>query len=376
MVDIPSGAAVRATGGETVTYGTSSPGVNLLVSGGNLYADAGSTLVLNCTGSNALNVTRGVIGGAGMTVNQGNFVWMGGNVVGSLTNQSSQFTIQDTGGMIGVYEASSGTLTNAGTITHAAGATLYLTYGSTLSNLTGAVYDLQGNTYTGNYPNNASAAFNNAGLLRKSGSGTASISGVSFNNTGMVEVDSGTLSIGSYTQTAGTTDLNGGGLEFSSPAQILGGQLLGSGTINGSVVNIGGLLSPGRSPGSIILNGDYTEGTAGALLFELGGLAGGQFDFLDVNGTASLGGTLEISLLDGYHPMLGDSFRVMDFNSRTGDFDSIQALGASGFQFTTEYNADSLTLVTEAVPEPSTMILALAAAASLLLVSRCRRCRM
>ena len=311
-----------------------------------------------------------------MTVNQGNFVWMGGNVVGSLTNQSSQFTIQDTGGMIGVYEASSGTLTNAGTITHAAGATLYLTYGSTLSNLTGAVYDLQGNTYTGNYPNNASAAFNNAGLLRKSGSGTASISGVSFNNTGMVEVDSGTLSIGSYTQTAGTTDLNGGGLEFSSPAQILGGQLLGSGTINGSVVNIGGLLSPGRSPGSIILNGDYTEGTAGALLFELGGLAGGQFDFLDVNGTASLGGTLEISLLDGYHPMLGDSFRVMDFNSRTGDFDSIQVLGASGFQFTTEYNADSLTLVTEAVPEPSTMILALAAAASLLLVSRCRRCRM
>ena len=106
-----------------------------------------------------------------------------------------------------------------------------------------------------------------------------------------------------------------GSLAFSSPAQILGGQLIGSGTISGSIVNSGGLLSPGHSAGSIIINGNYTEGTAGGLLIELGGLGIGQFDYLDVNGTASLDGTLEIAFLNGFHPAIGDTFHIMDFNS-------------------------------------------------------------
>ena len=172
-------------------------------------------------------------------------------------------------------------------------------------------------------------------------------------------MDSGTLAISSFAQTAGSTDLKGGSLEFSSPAQILGGELLGSGTINGSIVNGGGLLSPGHSAGSIIINGNYTEGTTGTLLMELAGLTSGQFDYLDVNGTASLGGTLEIAFLNGFHPAVGDTFHIMDFNSRTGDFDSIQVLGASGYQFVPEYTGGGLTLLTQAVPEPSTIIMGL-----------------
>ena len=256
-------------------------------------------------------------------------------------------------------------LSNAGTITQAAGSSLNLLSGS-LNNLAGAVYDMQGDVSINShyyYYNNHSGAgtFNNAGLFRKSaGSETATIdSAVAFNNTGTVEVDSGTLQFGNFTQTTGATDLKGGSLAFSSAAQILGGKVVGSGAINGSIVNSGGLLSPGHSAGSITINGDYTQGSAGALLIELAGLGSGQFDYLDVNGTAALDGTLEIAFLNGFHPMIGDTFHVMDYYSRTGEFDMIQVLGASGYQFLPEYSSSGLTLLTQAVPEPSAIILLL-----------------
>ncbi|MGA2616764.1 MAG: PEP-CTERM sorting domain-containing protein [Thermoguttaceae bacterium] len=245
-----------------------------------------------------------------------------------------------------------GTFTNAGTITHSG--TLYIGY-TTLNNLAGAVYNLQGSGLVNNYYS-MSGTVNNAGLFIKSGTGTASIV-PSFNNTGTVEVDGGILNIGNFTQTAGSTTLNGGSLAFSNPAQILGGQLLGSGTINGSVADIGGLLSPGHSAGSITINGDYTEGTAGAMLVELGGLGSGQFDYVDVNGTASLDGTLEVAFLNGFHPSLGDTFHFLDFNSRNGQFDAIDVLGDSGYRFNTVYTSSGADLVTTATPEPGTLSL-------------------
>lgn len=63
----------------------------------------------------------------------------------------------------------------------------------------------------------------------------------------------------------------------------------------------------------------------------------------------------------------------MDFNSRTGDFDSIQVLGASGYQFLPEYTGGGLTLLTQAVPEPSTIIMGLTGLVFLLLLARRQR---
>ena len=331
VVQVPAYAAVRVTNGETATLGTSSPGVSIVVSGGNLYPDAGSTLLLNCVGGSALSLAGGAIGGNGTTTNIGNFLWAGGSITGTggLTNQSSQFTISGNGG-----QTLNGTLKNSGTIAQVANGVLSLS--STVNNLAGAVYNLQGSCTI-----NGHGTINNAGsFLKSSGTATANIYSY-FNNTGTVEVDAGTLSFASsFIQTAGSTNLNGGSLTFSGSAQILGGEILGSGTINGSIVNSGGLLSPGHSPGSLILNGNYTEGAAGALLIELGGLGSGQFDYLDVDGTDSLGGTLEIAFLGGYHPALGDTFHFMDFNSRSGQFATIEVLGSPGYQFNTVYTSN------------------------------------
>jgi len=370
-------------------------------SGSSLIVGTGATLTLNMTGSQQAKMVGGSLRGAGTTINQGNLAWSGGNIgdystggtvvnqgnlvwtggsiqgSGVLTNQSS-LTIGGNGGQY-IW----GVLNNAGTITQNANGSLYMVNSTTtpggqhfavVNNLAGALYDIQGDTSImgggggsgsgpeGSYSRWSGGTINNAGLFRKSaGSGTSSIdSAIAFNNTGTVEVDSGTLSFGNFTQTAGSTDLKGGRLSFSSLAQILGGLLEGSGTINGSIVNSGGLLSPGHSAGSIILNGNYTQGAEGALLFELGGLTNGQFDFFDVNGTATFGGTLDIAFLGGFRPSVGDMFHIMDFNLRVGDFSLIQVLGAPGYEFAPVYTGNGLTLFTQtaqAVPEPSTLAL-------------------
>ena len=94
------------------------------------------------------------------------------------------------------------------------------------------------------------------------------------------------------------------------------GTLGGSGLIEGSIVSEG-LVSPGTSPGTLTVDGDFTQDAGGTLLMEIASLA--SFDQLDVSGTLFAGGTLEVDLL-GYSPAAGDTFDLLDFASATGSF--------------------------------------------------------
>ena len=61
--------------------------------------------------------------------------------------------------------------------------------------------------------------------------------------------------------------------------------------------------------------GNYT------LTVELAGLASGsQYDALNVSGSATLGGALNVSFLGGFTPALGDSFDILTTASRIGTF--------------------------------------------------------
>jgi hypothetical protein len=73
-------------------------------------------------------------------------------------------------------------------------------YGTTLNNLVGATYDLQGDGGFAQEFNGATQIINNAGLFEKSaGTGTSAIgTDVAFNNTGTVEIDAGTLTFAGY----------------------------------------------------------------------------------------------------------------------------------------------------------------------------------
>ena len=192
---------------------------------------------------------------------------------------------------------------------------------------------------------NGGGVFNNLGTLtRASSSGTALVNFGSgtFVNSGLIDIQTGTLSlIGTIPQVAGVTRMSGGNLLLDRPFPLQGGRLEGNGTITGSVNNTGGIVSPGLSPGLMTMTGDYTQGAGGTLAIELGGLTPiTQYDRLAVNGTATLNGTLSASSINGFTPNLGDAFTVLLYGSRSGTFSTIQ-----GGTFTANYNPNDLTIV-------------------------------
>ena len=131
----------------------------------------------------------------------------------------------------------------------------------------------------------------------------------------------------------------------------------GSGTIGGNVNNSGGTISPGNSPGFMAIEGAFSQGEGGRLLVELGGNAEGtEYDVLQVDGEATLAGTLEVTLLDGFEPSLGDTFDILDFGSISGDFDEVILADLAG---TLQWKVSGLLSdgIISVVPEPTSIAL-------------------
>jgi autotransporter-associated beta strand protein len=85
-----------------------------------------------------------------------------------------------------------------------------------------------------------------------------------------------------------------------------------------------GLIAPGFSPGIIRIDGDYTQENDGALEIEVGGLTPGQqHDQLQVTGSASLDGRLEVPLINGFVPAAGNEIQFLVADDVSGVFDSI-----------------------------------------------------
>ena len=73
--------------------------------------------------------------------------------------------------------------------------------------------------------------------------------------------------------------------------------------------------------GTLTINGNYTQTASGSLDIDLGGTtAGSQYDQLAVSGTATLGGQLDVSLINGFQPALGNTFQPLTFASSSGNF--------------------------------------------------------
>jgi hypothetical protein len=80
----------------------------------------------------------------------------------------------------------------------------------------------------------------------------------------------------------------------------------------GNLVNDGGTISPGASPGMTAVQGDFTQAGGGRLEIEIGGtMPATEFDRLTVTGAAMLAGALDVSLIGGFVPAAGDSFEVL-----------------------------------------------------------------
>ena len=230
-----------------------------------------------------------------------------------------------------------------------------------------------------NYSARNNRFHNNGGTFKKTGAGEAVIEGDFYNNGGELQIESGSLRLaGSFGQQAGFTKLVNGDLIFARNANFSGGSLVGTGTITGNVSNTGATVRPGNSPGTLTINGNYTHGSDARLVIEIAGLADGEFDVLDITGTATLnGGTLEVILLPGDYdiPMLTD-FDVLRAGTLIGSFSEfilptdefgVPLFAATPDPLTGDFTLTALQDIT-AVPEPTAALLL--ACGSLVLLRR------
>ena len=71
--------------------------------------------------------------------------------------------------------------------------------------------------------------------------------------------------------------------------------------------------------------GDVTLNSTAVLNIELGGATPlDDFDQLLISGSLALGGTLNVSLIDGFNPAANLSFNILDWGSLSGTFNTIQ----------------------------------------------------
>jgi T5SS/PEP-CTERM-associated repeat protein len=158
------------------------------------------------------------------------------------------------------------------------------------------------------------------------------------------------------------------------------GTLNGSGSVDGTVHDMGGTVSPGNSPGTLNVGNFILQ--SGILEIQVGGLSSGDYDVLNVTGNAYLnGGTILFSFINGFLPDEGD---YLPFLTAGGEItiDSNNVIYAyegagPGFLFAVESGTGGLIFraendATSGVPAPGTLwLLGVGIAAGL----RCSRRR-
>lgn len=125
----------------------------------------------------------------------------------------------------------------------------------------------------------------------------------------------------------------------------LTGLAKGNGTITFGTLTNAGTVAPGFSPGKLTVNN--FNNTNGLLQMEIQstGVPGTAFDQLSITNTGVLGGTMTVTLLNGFIPAVDDQFQVVACNSCTGTFTTLTlpALPSDRF-WATEYGGTGLLL--------------------------------
>lgn len=159
-----------------------------------------------------------------------------------------------------------------------------------------------------------------------------------------------------FSTTAGNLS-NEGIISLNSNSVSVSGTLTNNGTLkgNGTFVNNtfsnSGIIAPGNSAGTISFTGNVVNN--GVINIELGGsTAGSGYDQLKVTGSISLSGTLNVVFINGYSPVAGDEFTIIDAASSTGSFTTANLPDITPRQWQTSYDNASGNLVLKVINDP------------------------
>ena len=330
----------EVSGGTAVTFAPTatltSLGGTVVVAVGDLALNSGEPVTLP-----NLTLNSGFISGSDAITVSEVFAWNGGTLRGSgpifLPGQTSLATNNN-------KVLRERRLENSGSMVWSGGA-FFVANGAQLRNLPGATFDIRTDaqfTYDGTI---LPQIFNEGALLKSAGALEQTVYGV-ITNTGAIQVMTGTLFLrNSFVQSAGVTSLEGGNLRSAAALQVQGGVLRGRGLISGDLTN-GATVDVEPLGSALQVSGRYTQLPTGNLLLGLQSAdAAAGFDRLQIGGQAVLSGTLTITRPTGYTPANGESFAVVTFASRSGQFTAIDGLDlGDGAALTPVYNAANLTL--------------------------------
>jgi hypothetical protein len=285
---------------------------------------------------------------AGQTVIGNGFCYLGYKDQGTVINQGTVIALNAHGSSTpGGFNLDATSYSNSGTITAGIGASLTLDFAGVQVNNTGGVFQINGATFATNTAVIGGGTITLAGGAALTGSGT--LSSVALNLSGnssaseasvqsatsgsgvVIAAGSSLAATSTYTQSAGSTDVEGSLVSSSNPVNISGGQLSGGGSITGTLN-----LAPASTYNAV-----------------LGGTSTGLYDNLAVNGSASLGTAgLMVMLTGGFTPAAGQSFTILHSSgSLSGTFAQGTTVTSGPYTFAIAYSGSSVVLT----PTPVTI---------------------
>jgi len=376
-----------------------------------LYVDA-STVTLSGAGTVSLNNPNSYLEGyssSNTLVNQSTIQGQG-YIYGLNLNNQGTVNANVPGGTLSI---SSAPTTNMGTLKVQAGATLNLasttltnfeSTGATAGTLSGGTYQMWSGTLSfnnGGYTNDI--VTNAATILLDGTSGTPNFidqngknalahfatnaaagnftiqNGVSLTSASSDFNNAGTMNIGAnstFTVGGGNNYIQSGGLTYlqfgtsnlvAGTTTLNGGVLQGFGTVTGNLSNLGGTVHPGDGPGILTVTGSYTQDHGGALNTDIAGANPGiaGYSQLNVGGSASLDGTLNINLLPTFTPFNHEEFVILTSTGLTGVFSTVNGLQDGNVTFTVEYSPPGFlndvvldaSVSSPTVPEPASWLM-------------------
>ena len=127
---------------------------------------------------------------------------------------------------------------------------------------------------------------------------------------------------------------------------LSGGSLNGTGVIQANLDNAAAVSPSDQSPGTLTIQGNYVQESTGILNIGIvGDKPTSSNGLLAISGTASLDGTLNVSLDNGFVPSSGNVFLVLTSNQLSGAFATINGLTfAPGESLVPVYGSDDLEL--------------------------------